>query len=274
MNTALDINKITILVLIYFLSGCSNIWQALTPSDYSIDNKSKTYAETGSETRSPFVLKILDELHDGKKLFVQAEVVAKTDWPANSAEINLIGISKGQTAGEKKSTLDRLLKGKLPADGKMRADTPYEFVLNLPSNNLSNYQIELNWWPRNNIEDQIEEQLDSNIGLEILDMKISKRINCSNKPCKIAYTVSGMLNNTSQETINFAKLGVGFVFVEKGEALDLSSAIPENEEEMTLKGLNLEAGQARAFNVKIKKLVIERPDGAYTPLIRVLESSS
>ena len=66
-------------------------------------------------------------------------------------------------------------------------------------------------------------------------------------------------------------LGVSFAWVKRGESLDLSTFVPENEEFVDIPSLELDEGASQHFNIAIDQEIPERRDGHFQPVVRVVE---
>lgn len=260
------------LILSLALCGCGpkKIVPATAPSETLSAN-----VKVPQEPTSPFTLEIVEELNDGANLHIHGRVQSATAWPADDVVVRLSGMRAGEARKVSFYPLAKLQQQK--PDSQLAAqvlpNTPLDFYLSVPSAELTDYQLEVLWGkeaksvqPKTNSAAGQEKE-----GLVLQSINVQRLIpNCVAAPCPSTYRLVGSLFNNSSEEVQRVELGVGFVWVPTGTNLDLSSQIPQDEENVEITGLNLAPQQSRPFKLDIDRVVPEVPDGSYQPVVRVL----
>lgn len=250
-----------LLLLMVLLTSCTTLKDTLwTPHTAETP---LGIAEVGGEENVPFTLRILEENFDGERLHVQARLESKVHWNIDDATIWLRGVHAGEVL-EEKSVAVKDLVGKPAEDTEGGTVTVYDTVLSIPAATIEDYQLELIWGQ------EPSEMPALMTALAIKDFKVLPRLECSSDPCFYRFAVEGKLYNAGNSLISQAELGVGYVFVKKGEKVDLSSIIPEDEEVLRLPNVMLAAGHFKAFKLKLDQVVPEVEQGEFVPVVRVI----
>ena len=216
----------------------------------------------------PFDLKILEAVNNGTTLGILAELTPKTDWASNDVVVKLYGLEGGEVS----RTASTRLADVTGDQGMLKANIPVQVSLQIPSDQISDYQVEALWGG-----EAREARNDSKIteairtpALRLSNVEVEKREEpCSSPPCRVRFTIYGDLRNDSGQTLNQVTFGVGFVWVPKSSRL--VSPEPVSEQRLSVSDLGLEPGQTQSLELSIDKGVPQLSDGEYKPVVRIVD---
>ena len=255
------------------LTGCSFL--AGQHSDSSpVGSQSESGAGVQSDKLVPFELQVIDELNDGKSLYVSGALKALTRWPRSDVVVVLTGF--GNTGDVVHQTnLDAAAPaaptGGLGSGGGGESDAfePGEtqaFALSMPADGLSNYRIEVFWGEDARLARSGSGKLKL-IALE--DVKVNGfEVPCETGPCPYRFTLTGVLHNNSDKQVDEVSLGMRIVWVpdKPGDG----PVMPESEQLVTLPTNGLGPGETQPFKVRVGRDIPQRPGGFFKPALRVL----
>lgn len=269
-----------LLSLVIFLPACSQMSDMLSrlPGFGTSDQGAQVVEQeqslvSSSAARVPFVLKLDREQLLKQELLISGSVEAKSDWPARDIGVRIVGLRDGEIVRDAEADFIERPSGLLRSGERMG------FVGSLEAGDLTDYQLELVWGSESTGVKSEASQAHASLDLSsepgqliIENLQISKSPGkCIQDQCLLSIKLSGQLHNTGSGSVESATLGVGFVFLEQGQALDLDNAIPQNEELLELKSLNLGPGMRRSFRLVIDRQVPELSEGEYAPIVRIVK---
>ncbi len=255
-------------------SGCGSA-PAPQPPIPAVQDTSDAVSPS-SEPTSPFALDVIEDVNDGAQLHVHGQIRSQTAWPIEDLVVRMSGGREGESKTLSFYRLPDLInKGQGAPAGVLEPGKSWDFYLSVPSKDLSDYQLELLWGKEAKAAILTERPTVSaeNLGqgLELQNMKVERIVrSCLREPCPSTYRISARLFNGSDKVVQTAQLGVGFLWAPKGQNLDLSGQIPEDEENVNVTGLNLQARQARPLSLDLDKTVPKVEGGEYVPSVRIL----
>lgn len=219
------------------------------------------FSAAAESKSAPFALDVLEEVNDGSNLHLLLQLTAKAEWDLKNVLVRLASLENGETRG---TTLFKVGESGSP---EAKPGEPIKFAVSVPSQNMTDYQLELLWGKEAVAAVQSEQKLAAPGAVTIADLSVSDD-NCT-QPCQPKTVISGYLENQSAQVLSSARLGIGFVWVGRGETLDAEQA--NNERSVSIKGLSLQPGGRREIKFKLSKEVPKSNDGSYQPVVRVLD---
>lgn len=261
-----------VLFFVVALSACS--------AGSSHDGVPPPVASSAEDVTLPFVLTIAEEINDGERLHVLAGVKANATWDLAQVVLRLTSLKEGQPVGESFFPLASLLEKDPGARGDggsvIREGELKRVALSVSAKEFSDYQLDLLWGQ------EAERYLSSSSAsdksrdvLEVHDISLVRaRTACSpaKAPCPEELSIRGEILNRGPRISGQRTLGVSFAWVKRGESLDLSTFVPENEEFVNIPSLELDEGASQHFNIAIDQEIPERRDGHFQPVVRVVEN--
>lgn len=190
---------------------------------------------TQTPTTLPYKVEVLEELNDGKALFIRAKISNFENFQDINSLIRLSGLANGKLATEKYYLLQTSLN-----------PTSQELLMEIPSAEISDYQLELLWGQdAKNYLSRIQAEIRSQLTLE--SVQVEKVKICEAEICRFNFKISGQIKNNGAETVPTADLGLSFQTEENlsAETKDLSM-----EKTIPIKDLNLSSQQSRSFNLE------------------------
>ncbi|MCO6431212.1 MAG: hypothetical protein J5J00_10155 [Deltaproteobacteria bacterium] len=253
-------------VLLMSLAGCASLGL-----DFSFSSASESPSAIVDQAplphpRVPFQLEVVDEVNDGQRLHVLGSISSEADWQMRDVVVKLTGLKEGSLVGVSYLPLQKIASEAAPG-GMIRAGEKYSFSLSLPANEITDYQLELMW---GRDAAQYLKEIGSSQGgtVEIRNIEVTTfQEQCGLTGCTFKHKISGRLVNSTLTPVNRVVLGVGFLKIEPGAALDLSKQIPENEERVEVPNVSLEPGGSRSIKLDIERSV---PDPNMKPVMRII----
>lgn len=268
----------------HYILLVSLISSALLGCSFNVSERSASAPEpmasaailsSASAKNLPFKIEVLDELNDGKTLYVLARISAKLEWPAQDISIKLSG-QDGVT--EVRSAVYRLRKDALER-GMLSPEKPIEIALEIPSEGVKDYQLEVSW------DDSTHKQLLAahNQGREtsklvlVTSDTIRRSLGCDNSGCFEELSVRAELLNHSQILVKAAKLGIALEFHQ--DQLTSKTAILKNgqssvargpEQEIELNALLLQPLTKRIVDIKLDSKIPVLSNGVFKPIVRII----
>lgn len=225
---------------------------------------------------TPFVLEVVKEVNDGKKLVVKGRLIPKTTKPASEVVVRLSALDK---AGEERVSFHNMkdVLGGGVADKKaspiLEKGVAQPFTLSMPLKGITSYQLEVLWGkeaaPFSPVESAPPAKTEPKqfIALRNLEVHRVPSENCSSpNECIVRFTITGEMFNSGTATIKDVVILAGFT---PPDALDLESQILENEKRVEVPNLRLAPGASRRFKVSLDKPVPVTTTIAPQPVVRI-----
>jgi hypothetical protein len=225
---------------------------------------------------TPFILEVVEEKNDGKRLTVQGRILPKTSKPASEVVVRLSALDR---QGEQRVSFHNMqdVLGVAPGvNGTPRMlekGVAQPFTLSMPLVGITNYQLEVLWGseaapfaPKEPASPAKKEPKEF-IALRNLEVHRVPTASCvSPDECIVRFTITGELFNSGSATIKDVVIEAGFG---KGQNLDLQGQILENEKRVEVPNLRLAPGGAQRFKVSLDKLVASTTVVAPQPVVRI-----
>lgn len=213
------------------------------------------------EARAPFELSVLEDVNDGRNVFVRAKLLSHTNWPLSKVALRATGLHDGEEKSSQVLSLEKLLN----QSGALTAGEERELTLTLPAQDISDYQLELVWG------EALTPPRVQTPALHARELRTERRSqDCALPPCPEILTVKGVLVNEGDTQIQNAKLGIGLIWLANGAELDLSTQIPQDEEFIELADMQLAPGARREVAIDIDRALPSREGGRFEALLRVV----
>jgi len=257
--------------------GCAFRLRSGSAPEVDSENRSpalpvRTYlgGEAASNGEIPFSLEVLDEVNDGRELYVRARLAAKTVWDPSKVVVRLLGFSAGSVEEESSYRLRDLIEQQR-AGSALRAEeqsgsSEYTFALSVPSDGITDYQVEVLWGK--DAEALLQQFVKRQLVLK--NININKTMDCKGSPCDVSYRITGELLNEGQVTVDKAVLGVAYSQRGAGSSSESGQEAAESEELVEIAGLALSPGMSRAVQVDVDKSVQQQQAATYWPVMRIV----
>ena len=225
---------------------------------------------------TPFVLEVVDEVNDGKKIVVNGRLIPKVSKPASEVVVRLSALDKvgqewvffhnmGDILG------DRSEASKAPRILEKGVAQP--FTLSMPLPGITSYQLQVLWGreaaPFSPAEAAPVEKVEAKqfIALRNLEVHRVPAESCSSpNECVVRFTITGELVNSGSATIKEVVIVAGFI---PSDALDLDQQILENEKRVEVPNLRLAPGASKRFKLSLDKPVPVTTTVAPQPVVRI-----
>jgi len=217
---------------------------------------------------SPFTLEVLDEVNDGENITIRGRVISRVDWSNDDLAVRLSTLNESSDA----KTLARPLRELIPQPARISRDSATEFVLSLPSQGVSNYQIELLWGDdaKSLLVDGAKGQLNGEPYLALRKLEVHRvpSDECGTPDdCIVKFTITGEFFNAGTSAVRGVTLEAGFSPADK---LDLPSQILDNTRRIKVRNLNLAAGGVKPFKLALERLIPSSEQIAPRPVVRIV----
>ena len=225
---------------------------------------------------TPFVLEVVDEVNDGRKLVVKGRLIPKTTKPASEVVVRLSALDK---AGEERvsfhNMMDLLGGGAAGKKGGVTLEkgVAQPFTLSMPLKGITSYQLEVLWGkeaaPFSPIESASSDKKEPKqfIALRNLEVHRVPSESCSSpNECIVKFTITGEMFNSGTATIKDVVILAGFA---PADTLDLESQILENEKRVEVPNLRLAPGTSQRFKLSLDKPVPVSTTIAPQPVVRI-----
>ena len=225
---------------------------------------------------TPFVLEVLEESNDGKKLVVKGRIIPKTSKPASEVVVRLSALDK---AGEERVSFHNM-KDVLAGSGSQGKGDPMlekgvarPFTLSMPLGGITSYQLEVLWGkeaaPFSPAEPPSTEKKTPKEFIALRNLEVHRVPDAScvtPNECVVRFTITGDMFNSGTATILDVVILAGFA---PADALDLDSQILENEKRVEVPNLRLAPGASQRFKLSLDKLVPVSMTVAPRPVVRI-----
>lgn len=257
-------SQVKFIPFMVLLSGCSLWSRAPNPP---VPQEIQEIQEPKEEA-IPFQLKVHDELNDGTYLYVKASLQGEVQWRPEEVAVKLITIRSGEATESGVFRISELLP--LPERGRViEPKDEVLFTLQGEGGAISDYQLELLWGEdAKGIGEEVpvEKTL---LAIENLTVAANPPV-CEVEPCITRFQLQGDLVNKGTASVDRAEIAVGFLWVPVDSNEDLTGKIPDKEEKILLKELNLGPGRSRTLKLNFTKAVPSSRDGEVVPTARIL----
>jgi hypothetical protein len=251
------------------LSGCSigaGVGVSFTPSTSAIQTTSGANPEA-----TPFILELIGEVNDGKRLTVRGRFTPKVQWSA--ADV-LVRLSALDNAGKARVAFFALSNDALStAFTQLQPGMPTEFSVSIPSVGITNYQLELLWGrdaePHQKQARSLQGAGDEFLALRNLEVYRVPSDDCATpNECTVRFTLTGEFYNAGSATISQVQLKAGFV---RADELDLADKVLENERRIEVRNMGLAPGGTKPFRLTLEKFIPMDEQVAPKPVV-IIES--
>ena len=251
------------------LAGCSigaGVGVSLAPSTPAIQSTSGSNPEN-----TPFVLELIGEVNDGKRLTVSGRFTPKVQWSA--ADV-LVRLSALDNAGKARIAFFALSNDTLStAFTQLQPGVPTEFSVSIPSVGITNYQLELLWGrdaePHQKQARSLQGAGDEFLALRNLEVYRVPSDDCATpNECTVRFTLTGEFYNAGSDTISRVQLKAGFV---RADELDLADKVLENERRIEVRNMGLAPGGTKPFRLTLEKFIPMDEQVAPKPVV-IIES--
>lgn len=243
---------------IFLLSGCSTL---SSPQPIPVITQSQ------DDSSQPLVLRVTEEINDGKRLHIGGQVMSKIWWESSTSFIHLKVLKDGVVTGESLLPIASLIDPDIAREYSgpfLRPKEVKPFRLSADAAQITDYQIELVWGDDSK---SLQALLDPKPIISITDVSLLQ------KSGKNSVIVGNILNGTPKRLTGLT-LGISFHWVQKGASLDLSAAIPENEQNITVGKLSIGPGEIKPLKIELESELPMSPDGSWQPIVRVIENAA
>jgi hypothetical protein len=253
------------------LSGCGWFNRTSSPGSARIVGS----AVGGDPSVIPFRLDVLQETNDGKNLTIQGQLVAKSQRPSKDVLVRLTAVdSKGQEKTAIHKVSDLVQNG-----GELTPSMPTQFSLSLPSQGISNYQLEVLWGKDaapylGGERASLKQQKTSSEFLALRNLEVHRVPDgsCSSpEECLVTFSITGEFFNAGKATIRDVVVVAGFVPASK---LELPNHPLENEKRIEVQNLELAPQATKPFRLTLEKLLPASDTVAYQPVVRIVSFGS
>jgi len=250
------------------LSGCS--W--FGPSSMAGAGRNSIGSAVGGDPSvTPFRLDVLNETNDGKTLNIQGQLVSKDRRSAKDVIVRL----KGVDAQGEERVASHKVADLIPNGGELNPSMPTQFSLALPSEGLSNYQVEVLWGrdaepylgtSRASLKSPKGES--DFLALRNLEVHRVPDGSCSSpEECLVSFSIKGEFFNSGKAVISDVVLVAGFTPASK---LGLPNPPLENEKRIQVQNMGLVPQGTKPFRLTLEKLLPASDTVAYQPVVRIV----
>jgi len=225
---------------------------------------------------TPFVLEVVNEVNDGKKLVIKGRLIPKTTKPASEVVVRLSALDK---AGEERVSFHNMkdVLGGSAAEKKgalmLEKGVGQSFTLSMPLKGITSYQLEVLWgkeaapFAPTDSDPPEKKEPKQFIALRNLEVHRVPAESCSSpNECIVKFTITGEMFNSGTATIKDVVILAGFT---PTDALDLQTQILENEKRVEVPNLRLAPGASQRFKVSLDKPVPVSTTIAPQPVVRI-----
>jgi len=230
----------------------------------------------GDPSVTPFRLDVLQETNDGKNLSIQGQVVSKSQRSSKDVLVRLTAVD---AQGEEKTAIHKLAD-LIPNAGDLTPSMPTQFSLSLPSQGISNYQLEVLWGKdaepylgdsRASFKQQ-QKASSEFLALRNLEVHRVPDGSCSSpEECLVTFSIKGEFFNSGKATIRDVIVVAGFTPASK---LGSPNHPLENEKRIQVQNLDLAPQATKPFRLTLEKLLPASDTVAYQPIVRIVSFGS
>ena len=226
-------NSVATLCIAFCIGGCAHTVPPVpTLASVSSTDTSKT-------------LEVLNEVNDGKRLYVTAKVM-KQSQDGELSVVRLRALKNGERIGE--------------AFARVGVEENGEVKISTASQDLTDYQLDL-LWGKEAIEYVKHLPLDATVMIK--DVHLLPPV--QGKKTSIA----GVIQNNGVETLSSLTVLLQMAWVPEGEVLDTATLKAEDDIEVPLPSPSIEPGQSRPFAFELETELPQQKGGEFQPVIKV-----
>ncbi len=253
------------------LTGCALLGGSSSPPKVKVVDS----AAGGDPSVTPFKLDVLNEANDGEKLQIKGRIVAKTTRASDDVVVRLTAID---SQGEQRSSFHKL-SDITSNSAALRPGNPTQFSLSIPSQGVSNYQLEVLWGK------DAAPYIDSSrasmktpsppseyLALRNLEVHRIPDGSCSSpEECLVTFSIKGEFFNASKAQIKDVVLVAGFSPAVK---MDSPNHPLENERRIEVRNMALAPQGTKPFRLTLEKIIPASDTVAYQPVVRIVSFDS
>ncbi len=270
------------LSLSIFCAGCISLESGPVP-----------LASVNDAHDSPYAISIIEEVNDGSRLNVLASVRAKVPWDTAGSIVRLSSLRDGEVLSTSLLSLPAAVveAERASVSTILQADAAVQFSLSVAAVGMTDYQLEILWGEEakpyaktlNPPSDQQPSTLKTSeqlrrvvypkartLGLQNIEVESTTQACEKGEKCGISFKLAADLVNGTSETVHYAVLGVGFVWIEKDQPLNLVDAPPDNEEKVEIEDITLEPGEHRPVSLTFERPAPVNTGGEFKPVVRII----
>jgi len=260
----------TATLLVVAFAGCGLFGRGSGQSSRPLDS-----AVGGDPSVTPFKLDVLQESNDGENLTIKGQLTAKT---ARSSKDALVRLTAVDTDGEQRISIHKvadLTQGVT----ELKPGKPAQFSLAIPSQGVSNYQLEVLWGK--DAAPYLGDQRASMkqpaapseyLALRNLEVHRVPDGSCSSpEECLVTFSIKGEFFNSGRSSIKDVVLVAGFAPAMK---MDQPQQPLENERRIEVRNLSLAPQATKPFRLTLEKLLPASDTVAYQPVVRIVSFDS
>ena len=255
--------------LLVSMSGCG-IFTGAGKSKRGIDS-----AMGADPSVTPFRLDVLKERNDGESLKIDGQIVSKSVRGADDVLVRLTAVD---SSGEQRVSFHRLID-LINGEKELKPKTPTKFSLAVPSNGISNYQLEVLWGKdaepfMADAKAAIKPSKSSPEFLALRNLEVHRVPDgsCSSpEECLVTFSIKGEFFNSGRATIRDVVLIAGFSPAAK---LDLPTQKLENERRIEVRNVQLAPQATKPFRLTLEKILPASDTVAYQPVVRIISFES
>lgn len=250
--------------------GCAGLRGGTASAGRPIDS-----ASGADPSITPFRLDVVEELNDGERLIINGRLTPKSSWSPDEVIVRLLAVNRN---GEQRVSFHKL-RDVTPPGETLAAGVPQKFTLSLPSEGITNYQLEALWGQDaapylGNVRASMKAPKGPEEFLALRNLEVHRIPDgscASPDECLVKFSIRGEFFNSGGATIRDVVLVAGFSPADK---LDLPNQILENERRIEVRNVGLGAGATKPFRLTLEKYVPASDQIAYQPVVRITSFES
>jgi hypothetical protein len=229
----------------------------------------------GDPSVTPFRLDVLEEANNGENLTIKGQLTAKTKRSAKDALVRMTAVDTG---GEQRISIHKVAD-LVPGSQELQPGKPLQFSLAIPSQGVSNYQVEVLWGK--DAAPYLGDQRASMkqpaapseyLALRNLEVHRVPDGSCSSpEECLVTFSIKGEFFNSGSSSIKDVSLVAGFAPAMK---MDQKQQPLENERRIEVRNLALAPQATKPFRLTLEKLLPASDTVAYQPVVRIVSFDS
>lgn len=208
---------------------------------------------TAASTDAKYTLNILEEVNDGARLYVTAQVTVLEPLTQTQALVRLRTMANGTSVGESFVPLSDANRSPQSAD-------TYHVKMSADAASFTDYQLDLLWGSEAVAYLQALPR-DEVVKVSNLTLQNAAK---GKKP-----KINGKFENRGVLPITQLTALVQLVWVPEGGKLDLSGLKAENDTEVEVPGLSILPGGSKDFSIELEVSIPAVKGGSYQPVVRI-----